>query len=656
MPLLSTILPIGPETRVNTWTTNNQLSPSIAALADGSYIVAWTSDRQDGSGNGIYAQRFDSNGTPIDSEFRVNATTLGHQANAQVAALSEGGFVITWVSDRQDGSFYGIHAQRFNVNGNPIGDEFQVNTDTRLTREPDLAVLNDGSFIIIWSAPDESRSGVFAQRFAADGTTLGEEFRINSDTSLWQGDAAVTALTDGGFVVVWSSEGQSSTEIVGQRFDASGVTIGNEFQINTHELIQETGQQQVAALNDGSFVVVWASFGARTGIYGQRFDANGVKIGSEFQVNTDTEHGQAAPAITPLDDGGFVVTWTSGGQDGSGYGIYSQRYDDSAAADVYDSITEFDADTIEIGTAFARASYGGSSLPDIFQGTWRGTNDRFNYDDDYRGYVASLSTSEETWRLLDQTELRMTLPLSGENFTAGGLYRSGVRWFGDPDDKNVGEALVAERIVNGERTVVIAFRGSDGSDALWEGQTFTDIGLNVYYDGMRPLINAVHSYVLLNGVENVVVAGHSLGGTVVDLFARLDANLFSNVELNLISLASAGLPSDLATISVDPAVDRYFGISHSEDRVHYPGIQQFGWQLTPTTPLLLNSPSPTDFFIDLPNLTNSEVIYEGRAVTGHGFGAEHNDELYWSNVKALVTDPLFQFWSNQKIRLCLSSA
>ena len=46
--------------------------------------------------------------------------------------------------------------------------------------------------------------------------------------------------------------------------------------------------------------------------------------GMEFQVNTYTSLDQKFPSITGLNDGGFVVSWRSGGQDGSGLGVYAQ--------------------------------------------------------------------------------------------------------------------------------------------------------------------------------------------------------------------------------------------------------------------------------------------------------------------------------------------
>ncbi len=89
---------LGPEFRVNTHTTGVQVGPSIVADDDGDFVIAWSSLGQDGSGYGIYAQRYATNGTPQGAEFRVNTFTTNSQVNASVAMDADGDFVIAWNS------------------------------------------------------------------------------------------------------------------------------------------------------------------------------------------------------------------------------------------------------------------------------------------------------------------------------------------------------------------------------------------------------------------------------------------------------------------------------------------------------------------------------------------------------------------------------
>nr|NGX62539.1 hypothetical protein [Chlamydiota bacterium] len=164
-----------------------------------------------------------------------------------------------------------------------------------------------------------------------EAQAVGSEFQVNTYTAFFQHGPSAAPLNDGGFVVTWESLGQDgdSYGVYGQRYDSSGVKSGVEFQVNTYTTSNQRFPS-VASLNDGGFVVTWHSDGQDGdfyGVYGQRYDSSGVKSGVEFQVNTYTTSDQWYPSVAPLNDGGFVVTWYSDGQDGDLEGIYGQRYD-----------------------------------------------------------------------------------------------------------------------------------------------------------------------------------------------------------------------------------------------------------------------------------------------------------------------------------------
>ena len=76
--------PLGPEFRVNTYTTNIQSHPSVASDSAGNFVVAWGSV-QDGpglAGAGVFGQRYASSGAPLGPEFRVNTYTTSFQSLA----------------------------------------------------------------------------------------------------------------------------------------------------------------------------------------------------------------------------------------------------------------------------------------------------------------------------------------------------------------------------------------------------------------------------------------------------------------------------------------------------------------------------------------------------------------------------------------------
>ncbi|MCC9608246.1 hypothetical protein LOC68_00945 [Blastopirellula sp. JC732] len=322
----------GPEVRVNTTTTDEQTNPVIATNAVGDYVVVWNSNLQDGSGTGIYAQRYLSDGTPNGPEFRVNSTTANNQQLPTVAMSADGRFVIAWQSDSQDGSGDGIYAQRYLADGTPDGPEFRVNTTTENHQgAATVAMSADGQFVIAWSSNQQDGSflGVYAQRYLANGTPNGTEFRVNSTTSGGQSSPTAAIDADGRFVIAWQSDHvDGSNDVFAQRYRVDGTPDGPEFRVN---FTTENEQQfPSVAMNADRFVIAWQSNsqdGSSGGIYAQRYLADGTPDGPEFQVNSTTEDHQANPTVAISVDGRFVITWQSNLQDGSGYGVYAQRYD-----------------------------------------------------------------------------------------------------------------------------------------------------------------------------------------------------------------------------------------------------------------------------------------------------------------------------------------
>lgn len=338
--MLLSASPVGVETRVNTTTVGEQAvnlsgsGGSVATDAQGDYVITWSSFGQDGSGYGVYAQRYNAAGVAQGSEFRVNTTTLGDQRAATVAMDAAGDFVVTWTSDGQDGNGYGIYAQRYNAAGVAQGSEFRVNTTTESNQQASAIAMDaHGDFVITWSSfgQDGSNNGVYAQRYSAAGVAQGTEFRVNTTTLSDQGSPTVAMDAAGDFVVTWTSNGQdgSGNGIYAQRYNAAGVAQGGEFRVNTIT----AGNQQLSTVAmdaTGDFVVTWYSFGqddaSSWGVYAQRYSSAGVAQGSEFRVNTTTLGDQLATTVAMDATGNFVVTWSSYNQDGSSWGIYAQQY------------------------------------------------------------------------------------------------------------------------------------------------------------------------------------------------------------------------------------------------------------------------------------------------------------------------------------------
>ncbi len=325
---------VGAEFRVNTYTISQQEIPSVAGLTDGGFVVVWRSNGQDGSGRGIFGQRYAAGGAAAGAEFRVNTYTGDQQDDPTVISLSDGGFLVTWQSNLQDGSGYGVFAQRYAANGIKTGAEFRVNTTTASHQNnPEVTLLTDGGYVVTWSSgATPATSNIYAQRYASNGGKVAGEIKVNTTT--YGVESSVTALADGGYVVAWLAiTGSSRWDVFAQRYTASGTAVGGELMLSTTSTGSSSSVYNslqvapvVTALIDGSYVATWTVYSATGADIYLRRAVDGNAIGDVIRVNTTTTDNQSTPAVTAMPDGGFMVTWTSVGA-GVNEEVFAQRYD-----------------------------------------------------------------------------------------------------------------------------------------------------------------------------------------------------------------------------------------------------------------------------------------------------------------------------------------
>ena len=324
----------GNETRANNYTLGDQGRQSIAKLPEGRYIVMWSSVSQDeDSYYGIYGRLYNTSNMPESGEFLVNTHTDNIQHLPSVDSFPDGSFVAAWRSEFQDGSGYGIFGQRYNATVQPQDGEFRINNYTAGNQyDPDLTGLSDGGFVVVWisSLQDGDGWGVYGQCYDSTNVRQEDEFRVNTNTTSDQIGPSVAGLPTGGFVVSWQSNLQdlSGYGIYAKCYNASRMPQSDEFRVNTNTLNNQT-MPSAGSLSDGGFVLVWQSDlqdGDGWGVYAQRYDGNCVPQGNEFRANTYTTGDQSEPSAAGLTGGGFVVTWQSYLQDSDAEGVYGQIF------------------------------------------------------------------------------------------------------------------------------------------------------------------------------------------------------------------------------------------------------------------------------------------------------------------------------------------
>jgi hypothetical protein len=211
----------------------------------------------------------------------------------------------------------------------PLGSEFQVNTYTTDNQRL-AAIASDplGNFVVVWASDDQDGdgTGVFGRRYEASGVPIGGEFQVNSYTRGPQQDPSVAVAADGRFVVVWGNRELRPRAISGQRYDNNGSPLGGEFRVDMPVPNGYPLAPVVSSNPEGAFVVVWfrgavGGGGSETGAFARLYDSSGEPVTSEFKVSAG-----GSPDVELDTEGSFVVVYRD--QDvGGRSSIFGRRYD-----------------------------------------------------------------------------------------------------------------------------------------------------------------------------------------------------------------------------------------------------------------------------------------------------------------------------------------
>lgn len=337
-------LPLGSHFVVNESTTGTQDFPRVDTDGSGRFVVVWN-----GSGSGV-ARRFDVSGAPLGGEFALNSSSSAFQRPIAVSASDTGTMACLWEAS---GCGFGLctMARRFAADGTPTELEFPVNFSGIFQPEfsDDIAMTGESEFVVA----DASYSYYFGTAYVSDASvsryTAGSQqatgVSVDSPSNqLYSFPPARVASNEGGsFVVAWTSFSYPAAgplDIRVQPFDRELNPLSDPIVASTDAVNAHFGPD-LAVDRKGNFVVVWESSdqdGSGSGIFAQRFAADGSRIGSEFQVNSYTTGDQRAPEVAAGNAGDFIVVWNSFGHDGSGFSLSARRvrssifWEDSSSA------------------------------------------------------------------------------------------------------------------------------------------------------------------------------------------------------------------------------------------------------------------------------------------------------------------------------------
>jgi hypothetical protein len=272
----------------------------------------------------------------------VNTTTEGGQHRADVAIDGDGDFVVVWEDVEAGNDRRGIRGQRYNAAGVAQGGEFDISTDPDIDHTyPKITMDGSGNFIVGWSAGDVGADqDVVFRRYAANGTAQGGVQQVNVSSKMdsasgTNNNMSLGAAASGNFLVAWRADdlGGLTIGILARRYNASGVALGDAFPVMAGA---STGAPEVYLSPAGEAALAFdAPDGSLTGIFVQRYNVAGQRIGLPFQVNTTTTLVQSRAAVVVGDNGNGVAAWRAGnGQDGDGDGVFARRFENPSPLQV----------------------------------------------------------------------------------------------------------------------------------------------------------------------------------------------------------------------------------------------------------------------------------------------------------------------------------
>ena len=331
----------GAEFAVNIFTGSDQGEPAVAFKPDGSFVVVWRSQHDILNGADIFMRSFAADGSAIDAEeTRVNTFTPKTQEQPDVAVNAAGDVIVVYKSKEIESNLgcsvdvcgAGIGARIFRADALEV-DEFVANVDTYNDTQayPAVAALVSGDFVITYMSDkkDGSSYGIFVTRFDAYGDAQTQEVPVNLVTDGPQVNPAITALPNGNFVVGWFNREQADLGAVyrvkGRLFGSTGSPMDDGFDVSP----VDGNAAYASGLSIAGFPDAWMAFvweeksGSDSNVTAQVL-TDGLAQGSGFQAN-EPNGVQGSPVAAGTDLWTVMSIWAGPDDTGEGTEIHARQ-------------------------------------------------------------------------------------------------------------------------------------------------------------------------------------------------------------------------------------------------------------------------------------------------------------------------------------------
>ncbi len=312
--------PLGTALQLNSLRrVDNEGNPELAALNDGGFVLVY--EDTDAAGNSLIWQTHAANGTVTQSGVILNDPGADVLSLPRVAVFPDDSFVVSYV--RRTGSDTDVKAKIVQADG-AVGPEIDVRDHPDDPRQADVAVLDTDRFVIAYIEDDPAGARPEFRILDKSGSILVTE-NVPAPGSVNR-EPQIAVLAEDRFAIVWWDDTNTSNgDIYLRLFDDQGNDLAGLVEVSANAVNDEVSPA-ATPLADGGFEVVFESNGINRQILAQRFDADGNKVGGRSDV-VSTNQLLDSPEVALLADGRFVATWAQFGGIGNGVDISANIWD-----------------------------------------------------------------------------------------------------------------------------------------------------------------------------------------------------------------------------------------------------------------------------------------------------------------------------------------
>lgn len=271
-----------------------RFSPDITYLNDSTFIVVWSGDGPDTPNTGVYGQIVTNSGQFIGNNLLLtdyNPDGVNHSSSRIVSDPVTGDFTVIWQDDHN--GHVQLYGRFFYSDGMPKDSSFLISDNPQLTGgwNAGLARSITGEHAVVWEAQLDSLNGaVQLWRIDSNGLPISSSIQVNSSMTDVTNSATVDVDfdEDGTFVVAWHQYVNDIPKIFVQRFLADGSRLGYNFRIATEDDSTHQDYPSVV-LKEGQIYIAWQSAIIRGYEYSSKIFATIIDFYNP-QVAVDNDH------------------------------------------------------------------------------------------------------------------------------------------------------------------------------------------------------------------------------------------------------------------------------------------------------------------------------------------------------------------------------